>query len=108
VSFEGSTGDEPISTGFANDTPNGGADKDVLGEADGNDSMDSRNGDDRVAGTTGNDSISGGAGNNTIDSGAGDDLIFASACADVTVHNAGDGADTVGVEVLADGDRLQL
>lgn len=90
--FTGTSGDDTIAAGDADNVIRGGQGNDDLRGNSGDDVIAAGEGDDKVNGGAGNDSISGGTGNDQLTGGSGDDLIFAGA--DNDTINGGTGFDT--------------
>ncbi|MBA3512303.1 calcium-binding protein [Sphingomonas sp.] len=114
--LSGLDGDDSLDGGNGNDTLNGGNGHDALIGGQGDDTVDGQYGNDVLIGGTGNDTLSGGGGNDTYIFARGDGqdivreyvnfysgkqgsdaIVFAAgiAPADVTVTQAGNGADLV-------------
>jgi Ca2+-binding RTX toxin-like protein len=87
----GDDGTDTLHGGDGIDTLYGGNDSDILNGDVGNDVL---------AGQSGNDTLNGGDGTDTLTGGIGTDTLSGGAGSDTYVFAAGDGADTIGSEVL--------
>lgn len=108
ATINGGGGDDVIHTGGGNDIIQGGDGNDTIDAGGGNDTVQGNDGNDYLIGGPGNDILDGGAGNDTIDGGTGNDqliggigndIILAVGRDDNDTVNAGDGDDTVYVDL---------
>jgi Ca2+-binding RTX toxin-like protein len=102
----GTAGNDTLDGDVGNDTLRGGNGNDSITAGDGNDAVFGSFGNDTLLGGNGNDTLDGTAGNDSLAGGAGDDTYVVRGSASVggaavsITENAGEGTDTVVLEIL--------
>jgi len=91
----GNSGNSVLRGLAGNDTLNGGSGNDILWGGTENDTLIGGTGNDTMHGEEGNDSLNGGAGVDSMEGGTGNDLFYVDDVGDVLIENAGEGTDTV-------------